>query len=147
MNLLSLFQNVTHKKFTAEAAYAAVDRGIAWLDEKCPNWFNEIDLDRLQMRDSFDCILGQTVNCLAPELLEVSPDVAGFWLVLDKYNSGHASFSVNDDNWAESLGFDVTISRTSKELSTTFEMLQIAWTERIKERRAQQTVDQTTTNK
>lgn len=36
-----------------------VSRGIAFLDEHCPDWKNKIDLDTLDMKNCSYCVLGQ----------------------------------------------------------------------------------------
>ena len=38
---------------------SAVERGASLLDEKRPGWENEIDVDRLDMNNFKNCVLGQ----------------------------------------------------------------------------------------
>jgi hypothetical protein len=44
---------------TQEVALACVARGAAHLDRVRPGWFDDIDLDRLQLHDECCCIVGQ----------------------------------------------------------------------------------------
>lgn len=37
-----------------------IAKGVAWLDENRPGWFNEIDLHTFDMKNSSSCCLGQT---------------------------------------------------------------------------------------
>lgn len=37
----------------------AVERGARWLDEHDPNWFERLDLERLDMHDCDRCVVGQ----------------------------------------------------------------------------------------
>lgn len=39
-----------------------VRRGAALLDERIPDWFSRIDLDRLDISDGFSCVLGQVTG-------------------------------------------------------------------------------------
>lgn len=116
--------------YTAADAHAAVARGAAWLDEQCPNWPAEIDLDRLQLNDGYTCILGQTANCIIGEPGGTDDD--GFSRVLDTFAP-----TGEDAEWAIGLGFDVQCNcRTAADNKARYEMLQIAWEECIRERLA-----------
>ena len=44
---------------TIAAAKRRVEKGTALLDEKLPGWESNIDLDRLQLADVDQCVLGQ----------------------------------------------------------------------------------------
>lgn len=44
---------------TETMAEENVARGAAWLDVEQPDWLNRVDLDRLYMSSSVDCIAGQ----------------------------------------------------------------------------------------
>lgn len=50
----------THKTGTAKRSYAErVRNGAAFLDRELPGWHQDIDLDRLELSSSCDCVLGQ----------------------------------------------------------------------------------------
>ncbi len=51
-----------------------VDAGIALLDEKCAfkDWRGKVDLERLNVRSSSDCILGQIYGCYGEGLHDLS---------------------------------------------------------------------------
>ena len=36
-----------------------VDRGIEWLDERCPSWRSRIDIHTLDIKTGCNCVLGQ----------------------------------------------------------------------------------------
>jgi hypothetical protein len=42
-----------------EPREARVARGVALLDEKCPDWRTRVNPDTLDMASDFDCVLGQ----------------------------------------------------------------------------------------
>jgi hypothetical protein len=44
---------------TTEFFADRVKRGASFLDEEKPGWFNLIDLDKLNMGDGSDCVIGQ----------------------------------------------------------------------------------------
>lgn len=39
-----------------------VSCGVAWLDARTPGWHELIDLDRLNVQNPCDCLLGQTIG-------------------------------------------------------------------------------------
>lgn len=110
-------------KYTAEMAHAAVERGAAWLDKKCPTWFREIDLESLDLEDAEYCILGQTAACLTPQSLSKT-----YWSVLRRFRINGAGL------WPSDRGFNLPWLLTVSEDDTAFEMLTIAWREYIRQR-------------
>lgn len=50
-----------------ETADERVARGAALLDARHPGWHEEVDLDRLYMRSTCDCVLGQLYSPSAAE--------------------------------------------------------------------------------
>lgn len=42
--------------------YERVERGAAFLDEKRPGWWREIDLSLLDIRSACNCVIGQLHN-------------------------------------------------------------------------------------
>lgn len=42
-----------------EQALVSVEKGVAWLDEKRPDWLSHLDLESLALDDSRHCVLGQ----------------------------------------------------------------------------------------
>lgn len=48
--------------FIHEDAILAVKRGIYWLDENHPNWAQDIDLEKLDMSECTECVIGQAVG-------------------------------------------------------------------------------------
>ena len=89
---------------------AAASAGAKFLDEKHPNWFKQIDTNKLNMTLTNDCILGQLYGDYfegAKQLaLDVWPHVVGFNVQYD------GTFSVRDfpkhyklstDAWKEEI--------------------------------------------
>lgn len=131
---------MTSTTYTPEMAHAAAQRGARWLDKRCPNWFREIDLARLDLRSGTACVLGQTAQCLLPE--DDRPADADFEFVMDHYAPWAGS------RWARRLGFEIpTVGGMAfddvyreRERETWWEMLTIAWREIIRERLAAESV-------
>lgn len=111
-------------EYTAEMAHAAARKGAAWMDEHCPGWVDQIDLDMLNMGCGEACILGQTTKCLLGDKYE---NYDSFGVVMDEY----------PDLDAVENGFDVTFQGARiGEGRARYEMLTIAWKELIRERLA-----------
>lgn len=65
----------------ADTIRARVARGVALLDEKLPGWAQQIDLDRLDLGNTCNCILGQG--------FEGHPDVdMKDWVVTSPFDIG-----------------------------------------------------------
>lgn len=123
--------------YTAEMAHAAAARGAAWMDEQCPGWVHEIDLNVLQMASGSDCILGQTAECLLK-------GTAYYKHVTEAYEDDDPGFDYDDvvihleirPEVAIDLGF-MREWRLDRGFATVeYEMLTIAWTELIRARLA-----------
>lgn len=54
-----LNQFVTTYEQRLRAARSRVKSGARWLDENFPGWESRIDLDTLELKNSFNCICGQ----------------------------------------------------------------------------------------
>lgn len=89
----------------------AVDNGIKWLDANGPEgWRDKIDLERLNMADGIDCILGQLYDSYwnAPE--DVRGTTMGTNSIRDKHccemcdgeDPGHTYASLKDE-WIRRL--------------------------------------------
>lgn len=121
--------------YTTEMAHAAVQRGAEWLDQKCPDWAERIDLTALDLAEPACCVLGQTADCLVGTEKMRGGRAAefrlegGYWRVLDSL--GYGPFSA----WQREHGFDAPLGR-GIEASEAYAMLTIAWTELIRERLA-----------
>lgn len=117
-------------EFTAEQAHKAVARGAAWLDETCPTWVREIDLDALDLGEPELCVLGQTARCLIPAESRPNDDFDGDYLTYHDviHHVGHGPF----DDWAPEHGFNAPSHGDSA--NAEFEMLTIAWREYIRQR-------------
>lgn len=112
-------------EYTAEMAHEAAARGAAWLDEKCPTWFQEINLTTLDLGDPVYCVLGQTATCLVGPRDDTSAEYLDpYFRVLRHFR--HRSTSP----WTKRRGF------FKPNFETSWEMLTIAWTELIRERLA-----------
>lgn len=113
-------------EYTAEMAHQAAARGAQWMDKHCPDWVNELNLERLDLSNSEVCVLGQTARCLMPHTpWGFSP---AYLQVVDVYwpRARHGM--------ATRLGFNVPSEcRNTGQLSA-YEMLTIAWQELIRER-------------
>lgn len=116
--------------YTAEMAHAAVARGAAWLDKKCPDWPNEIDVQTLNLGSPSHCILGQTADCiLGPQGTTTQP-TDGFGRVMSR-------IAKDRPIWAERRGFLSFLApdrQNRRETFVTYEMLTIAWKELIRQR-------------
>lgn len=113
-------------EYTAAMAHAAVARGAAWLDKRCPQWVSHIDLEVLDLGRPDYCILGQTAVCLVPKaMLKARPGIA--------YSAVLSRFRINEwGKWSPEHGFDVFDGRNT----AAYEMLGIAWKVLIRERLA-----------
>lgn len=120
--------------YTAEEAHAAVARGAAWLDQKCPDWVDKIDLGMLNLRNPHLCVLGQTAECLIPEDAPRESHWSGYGDVVFHYRWVEKDFSVSGPDW---FGFDVSLAGDLTEERAEYEMLTIAWQELIRQRREQ----------
>lgn len=86
-----------------------VARGAAWLDQVVPGWERKIDLSRLDLADSCQCILGQVVGVVkdinVPEELEDLGYgyMSGYDAIMD--TATNAGFKVG--HWAHGHGFYV----------------------------------------
>ena len=121
-------------RYTAEMAHAAARKGAAWLDKRCPNWINEIDLEILNLRSPDVCVLGQTAECLLPGK---EPDYSDRL----NYSDVVAAYAPRRQQaWATALGFNIPIDVRSttdyiySDVGIAYEMLTIAWRELIRER-------------
>jgi hypothetical protein len=113
-------------KYTAKMAHEAAARGAAWLDEQCPNWANEINLDRLNLASATFCVLGQTAKCL---LGQPNPRKSAMRGGYDEVRYRHPA--ADTGKWALKNGF---APDTWEDWGTAAEMLTIAWRELIRER-------------
>lgn len=117
-------------EYSAADAYEAVARGAAWMDEKCPDWASEINLEELDLTNGYRCILGQTATCLAGKTRSI----------YDGYARVVRRLGVNSQGpWVVQHGFQVpwlNLNLTSEEETVAYEMLTIAWKELIRERLA-----------
>jgi hypothetical protein len=104
--------------YTPEMAHAAVARGAAWLDEQCPDWFREINLERLNVTSPTFCVLGQTAKCLLGQKPDGHAMRDGYGAVLE-----HNQWQLH----VIDLGFGAW-GRAS------YEMLTIAWKLEIQRR-------------
>ena len=111
----------------------AVQAGAALLDDKRPGWESEIKLDKLNLRDSRSCILGQLYGSYFGNLREITPDS-------DEYTQFDAR-----EAFAQRHGFAIQYNRDEIGVSayTSFadrtaiwDELQAAWVGLIEERRA-----------
>lgn len=110
--------------FTSEDAFAAVRLGAAWLDSKCPDWFEEIDLEKLDLEYADTCILGQAAPCL----------ISGSASYMFRYHRVTEFYGMSPA-WIIDHGFNAPNAAT-KPATAEFEMLGIAWRELIRERLA-----------
>lgn len=65
----------------------AIDKGIALLDEKVPDWCKKMQLDHLHMRDGKSCVLGQLYPT---ETDEEGYELNGFAVGCDALRIEHA---------------------------------------------------------
>lgn len=90
-------------------------RGAQLLDKKRPNWYNEIDLEKLDIKSIDNCVLGQ---------------------LYDYFVTGLDELGVDYSNASESLhGFDIHLEsshQTGQDVA--YEQLRLAWIEEIKKR-------------
>ena len=119
---------------TPQEIYDMVERGATWLDKRCPTWFQEINLDTLDLGSGNYCILGQTAKCLAPR--------ASRWFGAD-YDTVCKRYGFHAwSKWMEDHGFNTDFFNNY----ITYEMLDVAWTEYILNRREQEEAKQQSTS-
>jgi hypothetical protein len=118
------------EQFTAEQAHAAVARGAAFLDKKCPGWELEIDLAKLDISRGDACVLGQTAHCLTKGAVQSRRD--------DSFQEAlfRITRSANQVSWGYKRGFCLSNAGSSRERDTAYEILRIAWSVLIRERLA-----------
>lgn len=56
-----------------------VERGVEFLDEKVPGWFNLIDTEKLDIRNSCNCVLGQLYLREHPRIRNESSKTDAFY--------------------------------------------------------------------
>lgn len=96
-------------KFSDEDMRLAVKRGACWLDEAYPNWIRDLDLNALQMRSCYQCVIGQAVG--------------SYYEVIES------------DDWAEEHGFQAPEEHLSyRDVVEYYERLDSLWTEVVEER-------------
>lgn len=117
-------------KYTAEMAHAAVAKGAAWLDTRCPEWFREIKVERLNLDSPTFCVLGQTARCLLGEKPNGRALRGGYDIVLETL--GIRDKSAVDMGFNLPLDWDLPVQK----IDARYEMLTIAWQEYIRERLA-----------
>lgn len=124
------------EKTTPEEVYERVERGMAWLDEHCPNWVDEINLSRLDLGDGNQCVLGQTAECLLPDYKVTTPHECSCGLCgKPDYMAVVDAFADLESEGPDAYGFDTWVDWAEPyETRTTYEMLTIAWKEKIQER-------------
>lgn len=111
-----------------------VSRGISFLEGMVKegrlsmDWFHNIDLDRLEMRNTRDCVLGQLFDHMTTERRpgRAYPYGSGFDYVATE-------FMDNDMEYIEAHGFDARYNGT--ETSRNYDELEDAWTSKILEMR------------
>lgn len=81
---------------------AEIDEGVAWLDGKDPRWYANINLDKLELWSTTQCVLGQlAMNTFFDQLKDAG------------YGPGYDGVLALDDNddedgdWARQHGFYV----------------------------------------
>jgi hypothetical protein len=83
-----------------EPREARVARGVALLDEKCPDWRTRVNPDTLDMRTNRMCILGQLYGCYGDGLVTVRIATRieatryGFDVLASLYDASNPSESV-----------------------------------------------------
>lgn len=112
------------------------ERGAELLDNRWPGWWQEIDLSRLDLQDSCNCVLGQLgvdYNRAARQMLDISHDVTDDAYVRDQI-SGYSLFTnvifpdlEVPEHEMPYYGFDSEYE-VAGHWPTTYEGLTAAWT-------------------
>jgi len=71
--------------------------GAAWLDAAHPGWRDRVDVDRLNLEDSCDCVLGQTLQADDPD---------EFYFAVAAHADGSGCEAYPGERWAIAHGFD-----------------------------------------
>jgi hypothetical protein len=111
---------------TAEQITASVAAGAEWLDEQCPAWPTQVDIDLLDMGNAYSCTLGQTADCIVPTRY-TEPRFRGSsgWYVVLSHIGTYGT------NWAVEHGFDAPLQ---SDITIAYEMQRIAWIAEIRKR-------------
>ena len=64
-----------------------VERGAKWLDEVDPTWYNQIDLESLDMDQPCGCVLGQLVRDVGPGRTFFDAVLSDWYENEDKYDA------------------------------------------------------------
>jgi len=71
--------------------------GAAWLDAAYPGWRDRVDVDRLTLKDSCDCVLGQTLQADGPD---------EFYFAVVVHADAWSWEAYPGERWAIAHGFD-----------------------------------------
>jgi hypothetical protein len=91
-----------------------VNRGARWLDGQIPEWFNTVDLTKLNLESECACILGQLAwdynktsyrNCISVFIADSALDVVRGPVVLSGPEACYYGFAFDDfaDQWVDFL--------------------------------------------
>lgn len=128
--------------YTPEQAHAAAALGARWMDHNCADWPNKVNLDRLEMTNGYQCILGQTAKCIIGE--ESRARYPGYVSVMT-HLSIRSNGRTSNRKWEISHGFMIdspdytdypNAQAHRQERDARWEMLTIAWQQIILARRA-----------
>lgn len=108
-----------------------VERGMAWLDEHRPGWEHRIDLRRLDLDSTCDCLLGQEFDLESRHARFASRKDIWGWDVMNGYDVGfemiamESPFLRNEDHMAtikqaRNLGFAAESDDDYEELTNTW---------------------------
>ena len=71
--------------------------GAAWLDANLPLWRRDVKAGRLDLGDSCDCVLGQTLQADDPD---------EFYFAVAVHTDGSGAEAYPGERWAIAHGFD-----------------------------------------
>lgn len=110
----------------------AAEAGAAWLDEVAPtDWFDRIDLDRLDISAPCDCVGGQVFPA-------GDGNPSGFTVLVRLARADGPRSSASTWDWLEAHGFDAATGAASA-----YRELAEAWRREVRFRRAEVSNDVT----
>lgn len=112
----------------------AARKGARWLDKNHPGWAQKIDIRTLQMRNGYQCVLGQCFG--------------GFWAALEKITKRSRRSDVAErakaNKWATDYGFQAqTRADGLQARNGSYERLGLAWAPLVAIRQMRETLHPT----
>lgn len=82
-----------------------VEKGVHLLNEKCPGWFEKIDLEKLFMQSCDECVLGQLFGNFikGTGILLPGASAIDFGFSISAYNFRDSDWSALREEWIKQI--------------------------------------------